>query len=283
MADNKPKSPQELNQMLKDMEEMSRVPASKPAPDAAGGGAFKSLLGFFIKVHDENEENQPATAAGSKPKTAEPAKPVTPPAGKPQANAPAPAPRRVSELVADEPMPKFDKEKIDKANDRASKPFTDIYQEAGIKAAASSVDDLADLLQNPTVASQPLAIKVVAVSLALTAKGTKIDDYIADAVRKDRALDAYQKMLNDHAAAIEARAKSEIERIQKEVEEYLKQKQAEMERLRAEASDVSRQAIEFSLRRQSEEERLANIISPFLEGKPNPVTIGNDPGKSEEL
>jgi hypothetical protein len=279
MRDNKPKSPAELNQMLQDMEKMSKEAASPAKPESQSGGALKSLLGFFVKIHDEDED-KPALPAPAKPQASEPVKPMPSSANKAVgAGGPMPTPRRVGELVSDEPAPKFDRPKVSSVEDRASIPFTEIYREAGINASKSNIDELADLLQNPTIANQPMTVKVMAVSLALTAKGGKIDEYIADAVRKDRALDAYQLMLNEHASEVETRTKSEIERIQKEVEEFLKRKQVEMEQLREQANGVSRQAIEFAVRRQEEEQRLANIISPFLEGNANPVTIGNTPEK----
>ena len=48
-----------------------------------------------------------------------------------------------------------------------------------------------------------------------------------------------------------------------------------MEALRQEIAEAKRQSLDFSVRRESEEKRLANLISPFLEGKPNPVTVGD--------
>jgi hypothetical protein len=50
-----------------------------------------------------------------------------------------------------------------------------------------------------------------------------------------------------------------------------------MDALRAEATEAKRQAVEFSVRREAEEKRMAELIAPFLEGKPNPVTVGNSP------
>jgi len=47
-----------------------------------------------------------------------------------------------------------------------------------------------------------------------------------------------------------------------------------MEALRQEISEAKRQSLDFSARREVEEKRLANLIAPFLEGKPNPVTVG---------
>lgn len=296
MAD-RPKSPAELEKMLKDMEMMSKGIGDKPAAPAhrnegSGGGALKSLLGFFVKIHDDDEDAPKAQTPTPKPATAP--MPSMPSSGSPmpQANASMPSmpqqhpemagsQRKVSDLVANEPPLKFNPPAFTpQQEDLSAKQFEDIYHEAGILKNKGSVDELLELMQSPTVANQPLSIKVIAVNLALGAKGVKIDDYIADAVRKDQALDAYQLMLNERSSKIEEKTKTDIERIQKDVEEFLKKKQQEMEKLRSEATEAGRQSVEFSIRRQIEEQRLADAISPFLEGKPNPVSIGNTPERS---
>jgi hypothetical protein len=287
MADTK--RPRTNEDILREMEEMSKgIEASDAGPveqARTSGGALKSLLGFFIKVHGEDEPAGQTPAAAKTPQNvpakSQPAGGITPGKGA-TTNVPAAAvTKRIGDLVADEPAPKFNQPKASQAGDLSVKPFEEIYKEAGLAKAGSSVDELVGLMESPTVANHPLAVKVVAVSLALSAKGAKIEDYVTDAVRKDRALDAYQKMLSDRARDVEAKTKSETERIQKEVEEFLKKKQVEIEGLRANATEASRQAIEFSVRRQAEEQRLANAISPFLEGKQNPVTVGNNPEESQ--
>ena len=120
-----------------------------------------------------------------------------------------------------------------------------------------------------------MSVKVIAVNLTLSAKGISIDVPISDAVRRDRALDGYQKMLAEHASSTEQDNTAKIQKLSRETEEYLKRKQAEMEALRGEIAEAKRQSMDFSQRREVEEKRLAASISPFLDGKPNPVTIGN--------
>jgi tRNA uridine 5-carbamoylmethylation protein Kti12 len=139
------------------------------------------------------------------------------------------------------------------------------------------VDDLAKLLENPTIANQPMAVKVVAVNLTLSAKNLTAEEPIADALRRDRALDAYQAMLAERVVNTEQRNSAKIQQISQEVEEYLKRKQAEMDALKAEVAEAKKQSVEFAIRREIEEKRMADLITPFLEGKPNPVTIGNTP------
>ncbi len=251
--------PKTTDEILSEMQSVSGTEAAEKS-DSGAGGALKSLLGFFVKVTPDENEIPVAPKAPAAP----------PPA--------APRPR-VSELVPPEPAPKFSAAPASTV-DLANKPFEEIYREAGLPISPCNVDELANLLSNPTIAAQPLNIKVVAVSLTLSSKGLTVEVPVTDAVRRDRILDAYQSMLSERVIATEAANAQRIENISKEVEEYLKKKQAEMDVLKAEIASSKKQAVEFSIRREVEEKRMADLIAPFLEGKPNPVTVANDPTKS---
>lgn len=262
---NKPKSTEDI---LREMEEMSGDEGKADSP--SGGGALKSLLGFFVKVVPDENEAPPPIKMPAPPAATTPSRP-TPRVGP-----------RVSDLVADEPAPKFTpppppaSPSATEAN-LANKPFEEIYREAKLPASPCNVDELAKLLENPMIANQPMSIKVVAVNLTLSAKGITAEAPVTDAMRRDRALDAYQAMLAERVVTTEERNVAKIQQITKEVEEYLKRKQAEMDALKAEIATAKTQSVEFAIRREIEEKRIADLIAPFLEGKPNPVTVGNPP------
>src|SRR5437868_8616480 len=84
-------------------------------------------------------------------------------------------------------------------------------------------------------------------------------------------------MLDERDRANEQRNTLQVQQLTQEVEEFLRRKQAEMDTLREEISEAKRHALDFSVRREAEEQRLAGLISPFLSGQPNPVTVGNQP------
>ncbi len=265
MANRKqPSQPKSTEEILREMEAMAQdesdsgSSAGKPVGAGSSGGGLKSLLGFFVKVvPEESEEPNPKPPALNTPQRQ--------------------AGPRVGDLVAGEAKPKFSPPSTT-ADDLSQMPFAEIYREAGITDSPCNVDELAELMENPTVANQPLSVKVIAVNLTLSAKGVGQDVPIADAVRRDRALDAYQSMLADRARSVEQRNLAKIQQLTQETEEYLKRKQIEMDALRTEVSEANRQSMEFSLRRETEEKRLASLITPFLEGAANPVTIGNPVG-----
>lgn len=258
-----PTKPKSTDDILREMEELSGNESKSES--SSGGGALKSLLGFFVKVAEDEEA--PA--------------PIKMPAPPPPSAPPVPPPRvgpRVGDLLAQEPAPKLAPlpEKPAGVN-LAQEPFEEIYQAAGVPTSPCGIEELASLLANPTIANQPMSVKVVAVNLTLSAKNLTAEEPIADALRRDRALDAYQAMLAERVATLEQRNAAKIQEISQEVEEYLKRKQTEMDTLKAEVADAKKQSVEFAIRREVEEKRMADLITPFLEGKPNPVTVGNTP------
>jgi hypothetical protein len=265
-----PSQPRSTEDILREMEDMARDSGSD-SPAKPSGGGLKSFLDFFVKVvPDEAEEAQGEGARGEGAQGG--GAPKSKSAGAPPKPAPAVGPR-VGDLVAGEPPPKFEPPRTNA--DLSSKPLDEIYSEGGVSGSPCSVDELAKLMENPAVANQPMSVKIIAVNLALSAKGISYESPIADAVRRDRALDAFQAMLNDRARDSEQRNLARIQQLTQETEEYLKRKQAEMDALRSEIDEAKRQSLDFSVRREAEEKRLANLIAPFLEGKPNPVTVGN--------
>lgn len=266
---NQPSKPRSSEEILREMEAMTGDDNKQPLrSETDSGGGLKAFLNFFVKVVPDEGEAPTVNSAPSSAQSGQSGRPAQP------QQAAQPARPRVADLVAGEAAPKFVAPQPSAA-DLSQRSLEEIYSEAGVGNSPCSVDELARLMENPAVANQPLNIKVVAVNLALSAKGVSHEVPIADAVRRDRALDAYQQMLSERARQTEQRNQQKIEQLTRETEEFLKQKQAEIEALRADAIESKRQSDQFSLRREAEEKRLAELITPFLEGKENPVTVGN--------
>jgi hypothetical protein len=249
-----PRNP-ELDKLLREVDNLTGsalTPVQENEPEqieqtgqAHEDSSFLNKLGgFFIsKVEDENQPVQ------------------TPP-----------TPNTVSEMASSEPAPEFT---VD-SDDMSGKGFTEIYAEAGVDESTFTVDKLLTLLQDPTLKDQPLATKTLVVKMALKAQNVTPEVPVNDAVKRDRALDAYQKMLNSRASQTETNNSQQIQQINEEVKKFLEQKNSEMDALRTETAEMKRQSDTFASRRIQEEQRLAEIIVPLLEGQPNPVTTGNN-------
>jgi hypothetical protein len=226
--------------------QVTQQPPVKPT-STSGSSFMKSVVGLFIV---QDDEPQPAESGSA-----------TPP----------PTPNTVEQIAATVPTPTL----TASSEDVSGKDFKSIYNEAGIDEAVFTVDKLNDLLQDPTLKDQPLSTKTLVLKMALKAQNVTPDVPITDAVKRDKALDAYQQMLNQRAIQAETENSAKIQQINEEVKKFLEAKNAEMDTLRTETAEMKRQAEIFASRRLTEEQRLAEIIMPLLEGQPNPVTTGN--------
>jgi hypothetical protein len=238
----------EVDHLTSGIDTSAEEPAENAAPPRAeqGSSFLNRIGGFFI------------SKVGEEPSAAE--------------EVPPPTPNTVSEMASAEPLPEF----VVDSDDMAGKGFSEIYAEAGIDESTFTVDKLHSLLQDPTLKDQPLSTKTLVVKMALKAQNVAPEVPVNDAVKRDRALDAYQKMLNARASETEAQNSQLIQEINDEVRKFLEKKNAEMDALRTETAEMKRQADTFASRRLQEEQRLAEIIVPLLEGQPNPVTPGNN-------
>ncbi len=246
-----PRNP-ELDKLLRDVDSLtSSTPQvqetqqveedNQSTPEKKGSSFLDAVGGFFIsKVDDETD---------------------TPP----------PSPNTVAQVSANIPTPTFQAT----SDDMSSRAFADIYSEAGVDESSFTVDKLIVLLQDPSLKDQPLSTKTLVLKMALKAQNVEPTVPVTDAVTRDRALDAYQQMLNSLAAQTETQNSQKIQQINDEVKKYLEAKNAEMDALRTQTAEVKRQSEAFASRRSQEEQRLAEIIMPLLEGQPNPVSVGN--------
>lgn len=230
------------------------VEVRQPMTNARKESSFLSSIGgFFISKVEENEalDDEPLAV-----------------------DSPPPTPNSISEVANSEPAPDFS-DSMTSIDDLSNYDFTSIYSEAGIDETGFTVDKLAVLLDDPTLKDQPLSTKTLVLKMALKAQNVTLETPVTDAVRRDRALDAYQKMLNSRAHEAETRNSESIQAINEEVKAILEQKNAEMDALRTETQEMRRQAETFAMRRRAEEQRLAETVIPLLEGQPNPVTVNN--------
>ena len=246
----------ELDKLLREVDSLTSE-KSAPQPETPrveqhkreGSSFLKSIGGFFISKVEDEETTAPVEIDEELPQSQ----------------------NTVAEVALNEPAPDFS-DVAASGEDLASKDFHEIYSAAGIDESGFTVDKLASLLNDATLKDQPVSTKTLVVKMALKAQNIEPEVPVTDAVRRDRALDVYQQMLNDRAAAAETENTARVQAINDEIRRYLEQKNREMDELRSQTQELKRQAETFAARRQAEEKRLAETIVPLLEGKPNPVT-----------
>jgi hypothetical protein len=152
--------------------------------------------------------------------------------------------------------------------------FDEIYRAAEINPPAHgySIMKIAEMLQSERIRTLPAEVKRNSILLALDASGVKIEEVIEDAVKRDRALDGFervqQKALND----LEARKESENQQIQAELDRLIQEHNARIQANKDEVAKEKERFYGWRLQKQQEEQKIADSVSYFV--TENPITTG---------
>lgn len=190
---------------------------------------------------------------------------------------PDPAKREIPAEAFEEPAPKriaLSEVPTDVAD------FAAVYKEAGIELPAHGygIDRVAEMLENKRLATLAREVKASAVLAALETAGVPIREVIQDAVRRDRALDQFEAAKQREVGELRAASETRIQETQKEIEEFLKKKNAEIADLKQAAEAAARAFADLQARKRKEEERLHEVVAHFIEGADNPITTERSPG-----
>ena len=152
--------------------------------------------------------------------------------------------------------------------------FDEIYKAAEIPAAPQgySILKVAQMLESEHIRNLPSDVKKSSVLVALDAAGADIKDVIQDAVRRDRALDTYERVQQRAVEGLESRKSKENSQIQAEIDKYLTEQRAKMQ---ANSDEVAREKERFAgwrLKKQQEEKKIADAVGYFV--SENPITTG---------
>ncbi len=150
--------------------------------------------------------------------------------------------------------------------------FDEIYSAAEIATPEHgyTIYKVADMLHNEHIRNLPKEVKRSSVLLALDAAGVKLEDVIQDAVRRDRALDTYERVQQKALEQLQAEKTKENAGIQADIDRYVAQQRARI--------DANNEAIErekerlygWRLNKQQEEQKIADAVSYFV--TENPIT-----------
>ena len=153
--------------------------------------------------------------------------------------------------------------------------FEEIYKAAEIPAAAKgySILKISQMLESERIRSLPSDVKKSSILLALDAAGVDIKDVIQDAIRRDRALDTYERVQQRAAEELESRKTKENSDIQAQIDKYVTEQRA---KIQANNDAISREKERFTgwrLKKQQEEKKIAEAVGYFV--AENPITTGD--------
>jgi hypothetical protein len=151
--------------------------------------------------------------------------------------------------------------------------FGDIYKAAEIAPPAHgyTIEKVATMLQSEHLRGLSPEVKRSSILVALEASGAKIEDVIQDAVRRDRALDGYERVLQKSLSDVQTRKTEENRQIEAEMNKMLGEYRA---RIQANNEAISKETERFAAWRahkQQEEKSIADTVGYFV--TENPITV----------
>ena len=180
------------------------------------------------------------------------------------------AAQSVAEIAATmAPEPKFTTPVSDPTS------FDQIYKAAEIPAAPKdySILKVSQMLESDRIRSLPSDVKKSSILLALDAAGVDIKDVIQDAIRRDRALDTYERVQQRAVEELEGRKSKENSEIQAQIDRYVTEQRAKIQSNNDEISREKERFTGWRLKKQQEEKKIAEAVGYFV--AENPITTGD--------
>jgi Asp-tRNA(Asn)/Glu-tRNA(Gln) amidotransferase A subunit family amidase len=151
--------------------------------------------------------------------------------------------------------------------------FEEIYHAAEITPPAHgyTIEKVATMLQSEHLRGLSNEVKRSSILVALEASGAKIEDVIQDAVRRDRALDGYERVLQKSLNDVQIKKTEENRQIEAEMNKMLAEYRA---RIQANNEAIARETERFSTwrtQKQQEEKTIADTVGYFV--SENPITV----------
>lgn len=153
--------------------------------------------------------------------------------------------------------------------------FDEIYKAAEIPPAPQgySILKVSDMLQSEHIRSQPADVKRSSVLVALDAAGVEIKDVIQDAVRRDRALDGYERVQQRSVEEMEARKTKENSQIQADLDRLIAEQRAKIQKNNDDVTQAKEKFFGWRLKKQQEEKKISDTVAYFV--TENPITTGS--------
>ena len=153
--------------------------------------------------------------------------------------------------------------------------FNEIYKAAEIPDPAQgySILKVAEMLQSEHIRTMPMDVKRSSVLVALDAAGVDVKDVIQDAVRRDRALDTFERVQEKAVNDLESRKSQENAQIQAQIDKFVSEQRAKIQSNNDEVTREKERLFGWRLKKQQEEKKISDAVAPFV--TENPITTGS--------
>jgi hypothetical protein len=152
--------------------------------------------------------------------------------------------------------------------------FAEIYRAAEIHPPTHgfTIEKVAEMLHSEHIRNLPREVKRSSVLVTLDAVGAPLQDVIQDAVKRDQALDTFERVQEQALSQLESQKEQENQQIQAEIDRVVAEHRS---RIQANSDEVAREKERFfawRLKKQEEEQKIADAVSYFVAD--NPITTG---------
>lgn len=134
---------------------------------------------------------------------------------------------------------------------------------------------IAEMLASEHIRELPADVRRKSVMVALDAAGVKIDEIVQDAVRRDRALDTYERVLQQNVDELSAAVAAENRQLEDEITRRIAELRARIDdnvkRLATDQAELQA----WRVRKHQEEALIAETVAHFV--TENPITRGAVP------
>ena len=160
------------------------------------------------------------------------------------------------------------------AQPAAGASFEEIYNAAEIHPPQHgyTIYKISDMLQSEHIRNLPAEVKRSSILLALDAAGVKLQEIIEDAVRRDRALDTFERVQQKGVEDLTTRKTEENRKIQEEMDRMVADHRARMQANNDAIAKEKERFYSWRLQKQQEEQKIADTVSHFV--TENPITRG---------
>jgi hypothetical protein len=190
-------------------------------------------------------------------------------------------PRRAADLVPEPPADAPPPDPAASGPVSASADLAIVYESAKIAAPAHgyTVLKVAEMLQSEHIRALPAEVRARSVRVALDAAGVTVTEIVEDAVRRDRALDTYERVLQQHLDELAATTTVENRRLEEEIATRVAELRAQIaendRRVAAEQAELQT----WRTRKQLEEGLIADAVGHFV--AENPITRPPGSGRGQ--
>ena len=150
--------------------------------------------------------------------------------------------------------------------------FNEIYAAAEIAPPAHgyTILKVAEMLDNPHIKELPSEVKRSSVLVALDAAGVKVQEVVEDAVRRDKALDAFERVQQKQIEDLEAAKLEENRKLQTELDKLTADYKAKIQANNDSVAARKESFYGWRLEKQKMEQKISDAVSHFV--TENPIT-----------